>query len=1803
MANVRNVLVGIGGSGQHVVHAYLKTLALTACKAIDVPHVYIVDADAKVGEAGLCSNISNLHKSLTQAANPKNRAHFALIKPYFMSTANRESPGNAFTNFELANCPSDLLDIFLSDDPSDGAHSTANDLSVELIEGMMANAKIGATAFRFKLQRVKDKPELLQLNFGAAGTDESTKFDLLSDVRGARVAIVGSSFGGTGSGVIPALVRFLEDVKPAPTAVRAFMTLPWFELGEGGPSAAATQPNGIDPKKRNASLGLRTYISDLSGEKPQSKANYVVSQFLGKAEFRADNGNSKQDENPHVFNLVLATSIQCFLNETTDTGKYGDDGSRLLFSLYSSKSSPEVDGVFSAEKSSHLRFRVKKDDNRQFLDILIEAEVLALALEKGAEFIMPGANQFKVAGSVKQTEPDTLIELCKSIAIKYDNKPLEKKGSLFAKKEVAPDEVYSKLASSLTSVSETIRRSLIWMDNHIKTEDRPSGITLPTSLNHLFNIKKSPGNPDVILPASEEYLVKQWTNLGLTIKRKEAKGEPTELKPQTERISQAFALFLNSMFNGRNYVTELDSLYNSEPSESIYDLAAQMLSDAVFAEVIEARSKFRITEHLNDAQDNSDNSNNLNGGIQAFIKGIDVSPDSRGSRLCSIDISMLHAKVGDTPGYSQDPINEDHPLSLRQLDPYLGISKDQKYDISVIAKLASGAVTFQETALKGIPNVIAPLLIHKWRLSQGVHETHEKGNLVDDKKSVRLTKFGLFQHACKVVEAGFWLTYTNDPRVTLKPLSFDNALDKSHFCMLVDAELKSELQNTHITGSALPTHALVLTDSQGNDKGKVVLVGDPTYGWYLPANFVARKFFAQIMPELPSVKFGVSNLDKAWWPSGIRESWDRNTFTGNLISAFYNYCEKRLLNLSENPQSPVEPWAIALVETRRCLKSLDGIEKAPASLDQDAKAYPLKVKLLKGNQIIDGVSLYSPKVLDQIKDLLIEKPAYFFTGIDRDGADTWNGLWPIKGSAWEFVDPPRTGISPLDVTLTVESDHAIDQRSAWQVNKLSLNLKGLGLKEIINPFGKGIESHIPGISEAFDIIPWGAAIWPKFEYFKDDTTGKEISNPWKCYYAGGTWGKDCDDKENPKIFSDFDNGNSFTATGWQLIFYGDFFDLPEGEKKTYGKIGTVEMQMPTQLIGVPRAVELVMNGRVMGSMPIVLEKLDKHALLDSKVDLAIDFGTSNTCLAIKKSGKDAVALPLLAGEPMPYANGEYLEYLSLLVGPKQNGKHQNLAHELFRNPSSPNFIFQSFNEEYENGSAVSLPSELINLKTVGYSGQANYLKSNAEKFKNSFGSDAELYPQNPKLMHQAIVTPHFTPFPPNPTGTKDKSTLSRFIGSGIKNRFKWWPEDGLEVTENYPYRSVYLEQVLMAACATLRWAGITSVSRFVGTFPLAFEETYKNDYKNHLEKIAKKCFDKAGISFTGYAKDGIVLKSETISALQSIDIGDEIAVSIDMGGGTTDVGFIVPGMNKDGKSDFFSYMSSVRFAGTHLMEALIQSPSLYEELGGNETNDEEKLNDLSIKIRNGNSFNNPSISLVAQAFFEALFEYVFSILSAIAAESSFPDKKKINIYLFGNGFRLIKVFLDRNPEDFLNSVIDSLKEENLFTPEVAKRIEVIKPDPSAKLLLIKGALKGSAGSSGSSGGHDDFLIDVEKEGHGRIALWYPCVRGGPHGEVHQMTLGTAKQKTDFEDPKNNKELSLATDDEELLKITFPITHKYWERTKAFRPIFNNVPKKALALGLGLYYLQGTPGVRSGFASVVLPALAADTQARRSIDNY
>ena len=310
----QNILIGVGGSGQHVVHAYLRMLALTSPRPGEIPHVFLIDADAKEGahevkRSTLVEDAIKLHAFLV-AGHP-NPSRFGLIRPFHVDEEQGQSPsvlgkllgvtGNS--NGEMA-----VAHAFLADDPGE----FGSDWEVEVAQGMMANPKVGAIALGHKIAMEGKR----HATSGAKATIERL---INAPLDNARIAIVGSSFGGTGSGVVPALVRQL-DALPGSRSIRAYFTLPWFSLDTGSSSrrGAAQERDGVDPTLRNAALGLHTYHGELSGAENAKyrlkQSSYVLAQSMRDwgVSVRPTSGDFDQPEYPHVLNIVLSCAIQTF---------------------------------------------------------------------------------------------------------------------------------------------------------------------------------------------------------------------------------------------------------------------------------------------------------------------------------------------------------------------------------------------------------------------------------------------------------------------------------------------------------------------------------------------------------------------------------------------------------------------------------------------------------------------------------------------------------------------------------------------------------------------------------------------------------------------------------------------------------------------------------------------------------------------------------------------------------------------------------------------------------------------------------------------------------------------------------------------------------------------------------------------------------------------------------------------------------------------------------------------------------------------------------------------------------------------------------------------------------------------------------------------------------------------------------------------------------------------------------------------------------------------------------------------------
>jgi hypothetical protein len=818
-----NVLIGVGGSGQHVVHAYLNLLALGNTPASEVPFVFIIDADV-TDSSPLYDSIKKLHGRLTSPLNgskSKNIATLSVIRPYPLDNADYSKTSEQALG--LANTEAWLADAFLIDDAD---FSQFSDKNIKINEGMMANARIGSAVF----SATNPLEQLRQV------------------VTDKQVAIVGSTFGGTGSGVIPTLVRLLDKQEHNPSKnVRAFMTLPWFEItGESSKGKSAAHTLGaLSPMKRNAALGLRTYKQELSGF---TRSNYVITQFLsGQQAKRPDDGNFEQTEHKHVFNLVLANAIQNFFYEPSQT--VGQ-----LMTLKARQE--EINGVFNAATSVNLRFlrlfldsEAKTNRNEVSLEgLMINTELVALVLEKAALFINKGDKQFKVPRADSAKEPTGLRNFVGALyKHNHGDFPQVNLGTalfLGAKNLVGTavppylDATYRELAKAITEQANILRNSLVWLRDHIESEQNKTGLKTLQTILPLFSGKTEPyGSLSETELTKGEHKKVYWRS-DRTIKNMQAKGFELSVE-KTDKITLAYNIFLNTFYQQEGQGGVSDNGHEAELQKRIgkdgaetdahkaqrsYAVAAQLLAEKIYEQVV------LISKLVSESQHNADEQpakEMLNG-----FKTLSTTQDNHVFfKFAQNDLGLLDN--GQT--------EEEHPYSIRYLDPFLGI-KNVKDLIKQPSQPEAKAV-FLETALKGVPNIIAPLLVQKWRLALLSDPQIQQDASFNNKESLikaeppLSTPYGIYLHARRVIEAAFWLLFNQDNRVQLVPN--DNPQESS-FVNIVNSELKKYKDTTlHPEGLKPLKHFI-----KSSVNGKPLFLYDDTYGWYLAANKTARQFLA-----------------------------------------------------------------------------------------------------------------------------------------------------------------------------------------------------------------------------------------------------------------------------------------------------------------------------------------------------------------------------------------------------------------------------------------------------------------------------------------------------------------------------------------------------------------------------------------------------------------------------------------------------------------------------------------------------------------------------------------------------------------------------------------------------------------------------------------------------------------------------------------------------------------------------------------------------------------------------------------------
>ena len=857
-----NVLIGVGGSGQHIIHAYLRVLALGNAGSIDVPHVYIIDADAQSQQIAnrrsqLVPDIQSLHEYLRHRGigNKTKEANFDIIRPYSQNLSS--SSDLTVKNVLLAQKSKTNEEI--------KAFFYEKDLNIKVSEGMHANPKVGSTIFGEKLGRVLDgsgkintaNKLLLQQEFLSLFDDDVTGINT-SD---CNIVIVGSVFGGTGSGIIPTLARTFNEIINSSSSGRAInlatvATLPWFQLkpGEDGSTGSAFD---VGKLKRNTAFALRNFQYEL-----QSNSNNAVSSiFIQSGSMwqdiqRPSAGDFDQPEHTHVVNLLAANAVQnSFARHFTSNELY----------MPMSQLSHEVrKGHFHPHTSAALQFE-DFSKNRTFVSLwmlLVKNALTILVLQAFIE-VLNGYAEGEINHAVlgdSAAQYDTVKKLLGEISERF-GVSLESKKAWFGLKSVnfVPKVVATNLKDALLFEQKQYQDSLKWLSKHDYDNENASGIIPAFRAYHNIN---SADNANSL-----------WSQLV---------GANDQTGFEKDELWQSCALKVleNTVVNDQGAIdTTLQAKINSIIEQGVTDTSkyAQLASNI-------ASSVFKnLNDYVKPAEEFGEKFSEFRtlSDTAQSISHVQLQMQQQRDKIAHYGAMDWNLQLaGDVA--SLDIMDIDHPKTLRWLDALSPTSTTSNL---------INTIQLDESIAQGVPNILASFLLQKWRLqiqnditvSQLIESNHtEYYKIVANK--FQSTEMGLYLYAQRVIEAAFWLLISGSTEVvyTAIPLDENNAYHRW---------LKRELLTQNWSDSEL---GMIVT----NDSERTPLFLWNGYYWCLAANSTAQEYFAGLLQnmQLPSLRYRYADLFSR------KENGDKNNIS-SLDKFFAGQLNALRIRLKNSPSA------------------------------------------------------------------------------------------------------------------------------------------------------------------------------------------------------------------------------------------------------------------------------------------------------------------------------------------------------------------------------------------------------------------------------------------------------------------------------------------------------------------------------------------------------------------------------------------------------------------------------------------------------------------------------------------------------------------------------------------------------------------------------------------------------------------------------------------------------------------------------------------------------------------------------------
>jgi len=278
------ILIAVGGSGQHVMLSYLRLARLCG---FSPARLATVDADLRVGR-------QNADKTTAQLIEEQAKVSFP--GPVQLATLSPLPQGLVAPNvqtFEELIHPapgfeSELLRALFSQ----------SQRSVKVVNGFHGHPQVAATTFKMMLREPvpqNDPSHLLACLEQWVGEGDGS----------IDVVLAGSTFGGTGSGVMPVLALHLRAMAQrlgVRMRIGGVIQVRWFDLtlpdgaAPAEPARADVRTSDLD---RNSSCLVEYYRSNLGQLFDRA---YLVGHHPHATRMTA--GDERQPEHPHAVNLL-----------------------------------------------------------------------------------------------------------------------------------------------------------------------------------------------------------------------------------------------------------------------------------------------------------------------------------------------------------------------------------------------------------------------------------------------------------------------------------------------------------------------------------------------------------------------------------------------------------------------------------------------------------------------------------------------------------------------------------------------------------------------------------------------------------------------------------------------------------------------------------------------------------------------------------------------------------------------------------------------------------------------------------------------------------------------------------------------------------------------------------------------------------------------------------------------------------------------------------------------------------------------------------------------------------------------------------------------------------------------------------------------------------------------------------------------------------------------------------------------------------------------------------------------------------